>query len=48
MVAHTCNPKPQDTEARGSQVEGQLRLHSETVSQKEKERKNILYQGHQK
>jgi hypothetical protein len=29
MVVFTCNPRIQETEAKGSRIEGQLGLHSE-------------------
>jgi hypothetical protein len=34
MVLHTCDPSTQKAEARGSQVQGQLGLHRETLFQK--------------
>jgi hypothetical protein len=40
VMAHSCNPSTQEAEARGSQVGDQPGLHSETLSQKKKKRKN--------
>jgi hypothetical protein len=34
MVRHACNLSTQESEAEGLQVQGQLQLHSETLSQK--------------
>jgi hypothetical protein len=36
MVVHACNPSTQETEAEGLEMQGQPRLHSETLSQKKK------------
>jgi hypothetical protein len=38
MVGHACNPSPQEADTGGSQVWGQPGLHSETLSQKQKQR----------
>jgi hypothetical protein len=38
-VVHVCNPNTQEAEARGSQVQGQPELLSETLSQKNKTKK---------
>jgi hypothetical protein len=37
VVAHTCNPGAQETEAGESKVQGQLGLHSETLSENKNE-----------
>jgi hypothetical protein len=39
MVSQTCNPNTQEAEAGGRRVQDQLRLHSETLSQKKKRKK---------
>jgi hypothetical protein len=36
MVAHACMPSTWEAEARGSRVQGQLGLHSETLFRKKK------------
>jgi hypothetical protein len=36
MVVYTCNPSTQQTEAEGSQFQGQHELHSKTLSQRTK------------
>jgi hypothetical protein len=38
IVVHTCNPSSGETEAGGSLVQGQLELHSKTLTQKKKKK----------
>jgi hypothetical protein len=38
MVAHVYNPSTQEAKAEGSQVQGQIELHSETLTQQTKKR----------
>jgi hypothetical protein len=40
-MVHCYNPNTQEAEAGGSRVLGQLRLYSETLSQKSKTQKSI-------
>jgi hypothetical protein len=39
VVAHTSNPGTRETEAGGSLVPGQPRLHNKSLSQKRKEKR---------
>jgi hypothetical protein len=41
VVIHSCNPSTQEAEAEGLRVQGQPGLHSKTLFQKIKGRKNI-------
>jgi hypothetical protein len=42
MVAHNCNPSFWKAETGGSQVQGQPGLHSETLSQNNNNKKDVL------